>query len=106
MFKKLETPEMAKKKLCLVCQVRPSSSQICKEVQKPYCGTDDYLFWMSAQHFFQLPKLNKYCLGAELAPAHQVIQKAENGSSEGLHAVSRTMPQRLQNVIKKGHASY
>ena len=75
MFKKLETPEMAKKKLCLVCQVRPSSSQICKEVQKPYCGTDDYLFWMSAQHFFQLPKLNKYCLGAELAPAHQVIKK-------------------------------
>ena len=51
--------------------------------------------------FFQLPKLNKYCLGVELAPAQQVIQKAENGSSEGLHAVSRTMPQRLQNVIKK-----
>ena len=74
MFKKLETPEMAKK-LCLVCQVTPSSSQICKEVQKPYCGRDDYLFWMSAQYFFQLPKLNKYCLGAELAPAHQVIKE-------------------------------
>ena len=25
--------------------------------------------------FFQLPKLNKYCLGVELAPAHQVIKK-------------------------------
>ena len=33
---------------------------------------------MNAQYmyfFFQLPKLNKYCLGAELAPAHQVIKK-------------------------------
>ena len=30
---------------------------------------------MSAQYFFQLPKLNKYCLGAELAPAHKVIKK-------------------------------
>ena len=74
MFKKLETPEMAKKN-CLVCQVAPSSSQICKEVQKRYGGRDDYLFWMSAQYFFQLPKLNKYCLGVELAPAHQVIKK-------------------------------
>ena len=25
--------------------------------------------------FFQLPKLNKYCLGVELALAHQVIEK-------------------------------
>ena len=24
---------------------------------------------------FQLPKLNKYCLGVELAPAHQVIKR-------------------------------
>ena len=30
---------------------------------------------MSAQYFFQLPELNKYCLGAELAPAHKVIKK-------------------------------
>ena len=38
---------------------------------------DDYLFWMNAQYvyFFQLPKLNKYCLGAELTSAHQVIKK-------------------------------
>ena len=33
---------------------------------------------------------------------------AQNGSSVGLHAVSHTMLQRLQNVIKKQkeHASY
>ena len=38
---------------------------------------DDYLVWMNAQYvyFFQLPKLNKYCLGAELTSAHQVIKK-------------------------------
>ena len=73
-------------------------------------GRDDYLFWMNAQNifFFQLPKLNKYCFGVELAPAHQVIKKAEKGSSVDLHAVSRTMPQRMQNVIKKqkGHDIY
>ena len=40
-------------------------------------GGDDYLFWMNAQNkfFFQLSKLNKCCLGVELAPAHQVIKK-------------------------------
>ena len=39
-------------------------------------GRDDYLFWMNAQNiFFQLPKLNKFCLGVELDPAHQVIKK-------------------------------
>ena len=53
------------------------------------------------KYFFQLPKLNKYCLGVEMAPAYQVIKKAEKGSFVGLHAVSCTMPQRLQNVIKK-----
>ena len=26
-------------------------------------------------YFFQLPKLNKYCLGVELALAHRVIEK-------------------------------
>ena len=79
-------------------------------------GRDDYLYWMNAQNgfFFQLPKLNKYCLGVELDPAHQVIKKAQNGSFVGLHAVSQFMPQRLQNAIKttttttkqKGHASH
>ena len=39
-------------------------------------GLDDYLFWINAQNnFFQLPKLNKYCLGVELDPAHQVIKE-------------------------------
>ena len=46
-------------------------------------------------YFFQLPKLNKFCLGVELDPAHQ-----ENGSFAGLHAVSHFTPQRIQNVIK------
>ena len=35
---KFEAPEMAKKYICLVCQITPSSSQICKEVKKPCCG--------------------------------------------------------------------
>ena len=92
-----------KKNLCLVCQVTRSSSQICKEVQKPSCGRDYCLFRMNAQNIFflQLPKLNKYCLGVELAAAHQEIKKAQNGSSVGLHAVSHSMPRRLKNVIKK-----
>ena len=76
---KLEAPELVKKNLCLVCQVTPSSSQICREVQNLAVegGRDDDLFWMNAQNifFFQLPKLNKYCLGVELALAHQVIEK-------------------------------
>ena len=52
-------------------------------------------------YFFQLPKLNKFCLGVELDLAHQVIKKAQNPSFVGLHAVSQFMPQWLQNVIKK-----
>ena len=36
---KLDAPEMAKKKtICLACQVTSSSSPICKEVQKDFCG--------------------------------------------------------------------
>ena len=53
--------------------------------------------------FFQLPRLNKCCLGIELDPAHQVIKKAQNGSVVGLHTVSHFMPQRLQNEIKKNN---
>ena len=67
------------KNLCLVCQLTPSSFQICKEVQKPCCGRgrNDYLFWMNAQKIFflQLPKLNKYFWGVELDPVHQAIKK-------------------------------
>ena len=76
---KLEVPELVKKNLCLVCQVTPSSSQICREVQNLAVegGRDDHLFCMNAQNIFfsQMPKLNKYCLGLELALAHQVIGK-------------------------------
>ena len=54
---------MAKKNLCLVCQVTPSWSQICKEVYKSLAvevGRDHFLFWMNAQYiFFNLPKINK-----------------------------------------------
>ena len=34
-----------------------------------------FFVWMPKIYFFQLPKLNKYCLGIELDPAHQVIKK-------------------------------
>ena len=55
--------------------------------------------------YFKLTKLSKYCLagggGAELAPAHQMIKIAQNRSFVGLRAVSHSMPQLLQNVIKK-----
>ena len=89
----------------------PSSSFVkkykCLAVE---VGWDDYLFWLNAQNiFFQLPKLNKFCLGVELDPAHQVIKKLKMDYFMGLHAVSQFMPQQLQNVIKtkqKGHASY
>ena len=56
---------------------------------------------MSKIYFFQLPKLNKYCLGVELDPAPQVIKGVQNGSFGGLHSVSQFMPQWLQDVIKK-----
>ena len=53
---------------------------------------------MNAQNiFFQLPKLNKICLGVELDPVHQVIKKLKMDPN----AVSHFMPQRLQNVKKK-----
>ena len=90
---------MAKKNPCLVCQLTPSSFQICKEVQKSCCGRgwDDDLFWRNAQNiFFQLPKLNKFCLGVELDSANQVIKKLKMDPK----AVSHFMPQQLQNVIK------
>ena len=70
-------------------------------------GMITFFVLMPKIYFFQLPKLNKYCLGIELDTAHQVIKKF-NGSFVGLHAVSHFMPQRRQNVIKKqkGHTSY
>ena len=56
----------------------PSNAQL---VSNLYRGTKALLwkgslsFLDECSIFFQLPKLNKYCLGAELAPAHQVIKK-------------------------------
>ena len=64
--------------------------------------------------FFQLPKLNKYCLGAALASTQQVVKKLKMDHL-WVYTQSHLMPQRLQNVIKKkqnktkkqkGHASY
>ena len=90
---------MVKNKLCLVCQVTPSSSQICKEVQMPYRRRDDYLFWMSAQYFFQLPK--QILFGGWTGSCAPGDKRAQYGSSVGLHAVFHFMPQWLQDVIKK-----
>ena len=44
----------------------------------------------------------------EVAPAYQVITKLKKESSVALHAVSHSMLQRLQNVIKqrRGNAGY
>ena len=72
-------------------------------------GWDDYLFWMNALSiFFQLPKRfegKKNVVpgggqSGEVAPAYQVIKKLKIESSVALHAVSHSMLQRLQNVIK------
>ena len=42
---------------------------------------------MPQKIFFQLPKLNKYCLGAELAAYAAGDKKAQNGSSVSLHTI-------------------
>ena len=67
------------KNLCFVCQLTPNSFQICNK-KKSFVvegDWDDYLFLDECPKyiFFQLPKLNKYCLGVELDPVHQVIKK-------------------------------
>ena len=105
---------MAKKSLCLVrqvSQVTPSSSQVVEQYKTllwKEAGMIIFFGWMPKLYFFQLPKINKYCLGVELALVHNVKKKAQNGSSVDRQAVSHHMPQRPQNVIKKqkGHASY
>ena len=63
--------------------------------------------------FFQLPKLNKYCLGAELAAYAAGDKKAQNGSSVGLHAIplhaataTECDKKKTQTNKQKGHASY
>ena len=62
------------KNFYLVCQLTPSSLNYKSLAVDG--GRDDYPFCRNAQNiFFQPPKLNKYCLGIELDPAHQVIKK-------------------------------
>ena len=61
-------------------------------------------FRMNAQStFFQLPKVKKCCLGGSKWRSGSCVpgdKKAQNRSSVTLHAVSHSMPQRLQNVTK------
>ena len=89
MFKIIRGPWDGQKNLCLVCQVTHSSSQICKEEQKPCCGRGQG--WLSffdecpEYFFFQLPKLNKLILFGGCTGSHTPIdKKAQNGSSERL----------------------
>ena len=46
---------------CLVCQVGPSPSQICKEVQKPplWKGAGKFFFWMNAQYIYVMINSSK-----------------------------------------------
>ena len=100
-----------KKIIYSVRQATFSSSQICKEVQKPYGGKGPG--WLS--FFGSMPKifiLNYIVfvfiiiilfLGVEVALAyHEVIIKLKMNHLwlYTLHDISHSMPQRLQNVIK------
>ena len=71
---------------------------------------DYYLFWMNAQNifFFQLPKLNKFCLGVELDPVHQVIKKLKMDHLwvYTLYPTSCRNGYRILVTEQKGHASY
>ena len=102
---------MAKKTLLPARAVRQatlSSSQICKEEQKPnllWKGDGMIIFsWINAQTIvFQLPNLKKlYCLGVEVTPAYQVIKKLKMNhlGLYMLNGLSHLTPQRLQSVIK------
>ena len=97
-----------KKNLYLVRQATFSSSQICKEVQKPYSGKGPG--WLS--FFGSMPKIfilnyivfifiiTILFLGVEVAPAyHEVIKKLKMNHLwlYTLHDISHSMPQRLQN---------
>ena len=64
---KIRTWHDKKYPICLVCQVTPISSQICKEVQKPCCGKGpEWLSFLDESpncFFFQLPKLTNIVWG-------------------------------------------
>ena len=67
-----------------------------------------HIYILYIYFFFQLPKLNKYCLGAELAPAHQVIKKLKMdhlwATRIPLHAATATECDKKKNkqTNKKG----
>ena len=69
-------------------------------------------FWMNAKiFFFQLPKLNKFCLGVELDPAHQVIKSSKwiiCGSKRciPIRAAKATECDKKKKNQQKLHASY
>ena len=72
-------PEIAKKTPLLSL---PSNAQLVSNLKRStkallWKGAGMIIFfgWMPIISFFQLSKPNKYCLGVELAPAHQVIKK-------------------------------
>ena len=56
---------------------------------------------MNAQNIYFSAAESEQMFGGWASPYAPGDKKAQNGSSVGLHAVSHTMPQRLQNVIKK-----
>ena len=51
--------------------------------------------------FFSAAESEQILFGGSAGFCAPGDEKAQNRSSVGLHAVSHTMPQRLQNVIKK-----
>ena len=76
---KLDAPEVAKLNIPLSL---PSNTQLVsffwtstKALLWKGTGMIIFLRWMPKIFFFQLPKVNKYSLGVELAPAQQVIKK-------------------------------
>ena len=77
---KLDAPEVAKLNIPLLSL--PSYTQLVsffwtstKALLWKGTGMIIFLRWMPKIFFFQLPIVNKYSLGVELAPAQQVIKK-------------------------------
>ena len=71
------------------------------------------LYALKYINFFQLPKLKHVVWvgrSGEVAPAYQLLKKLKKDylKTMALHNVSHSMPQQLQNVIKKqrGKAGY
>ena len=60
-----------------------------------------FLRWLPKIYIFSAAESEQMLFGGWASSYAPGDKKAQNGSSVGLHAVSHTMPQRLQNVIKK-----